>query len=281
VSDARDLLERYLRQRAELGDGELVLERHTPAEVRIALSRGPAAPPALQAPPTEAVERPAQPAQRVRAAPQPAAAAPAGAMRPAVDAPARGASADEILALPVLDAVREVALGCPRCGLAATRKHVVFGEGAADAEVMVVGEAPGQEEDRTGRPFVGRAGKLLELLLASVGLPREKVYICNVLKCRPPGNRNPMADEVEACSPYLVRQVELIRPRAILAVGNFAAQTLLRTDTGISRLRGRVHTYRGLPLVPTYHPAALLRSAGWVRPTWEDLQRLRAALDQA
>jgi uracil-DNA glycosylase family 4 len=277
VSDPRDLLERYLRQRAELGDGELVLERHSPAQVRAALSQPASTPPSAPPTSTEEIERPQRAA---RSAPEPAAAAPAGAMRQAEDAPARGASAEEILALPVLDAVREVALGCPRCGLAATRHHVVFGEGAADAEVMVVGEAPGQEEDRTGRPFVGRAGKLLELLLASVGLPREKVYICNVLKCRPPNNRNPMADEVEACSPYLVRQVELIRPRAILALGNFAAHTLLRTDTGISRLRGKVHTYRGVPLIPTYHPAALLRSPGWIRPTWEDLQRLRATLDQ-
>jgi DNA polymerase len=177
--------------------------------------------------------------------------------------------------------VRELALGCPRCGLANTRHHVVFGEGDPNASVMVVGEAPGAEEDRTGRPFVGRAGKLLDLLLASVGFPREAVYICNVLKCRPPNNRDPQADEVEACSPYLIRQVELVRPRAILAFGNFAAHTLLRRDDPMSRLRGRVHDYRGVPLIPTYHPAALLRNPGWVRAVWDDLQLLRTTIQAA
>jgi uracil-DNA glycosylase len=144
---------------------------------------------------------------------------------------------------------------------------------------MVVGEAPGADEDRTGRPFVGRAGKLLDMLLASIGFPRDTVYICNVLKCRPPQNRNPEPVEVETCSPFLHRQIELIAPEAILAVGAFPAQTLLKTTENISRLRGSVHRYAGLPLIPTYHPAALLRNPSWIRPVWEDLQRLRAALD--
>lgn len=193
-------------------------------------------------------------------------------------APARYASADDIRALPVLDAVREVALGCPRCALAKTRKHVVFGEGRQDADVMVVGEAPGQDEDRTGRPFVGRAGKLLDLLLLSSGFQREDVYICNVLKCRPPQNRNPQPDEVDACSPYLLRQVELVKPRVILAFGTFAAQTLLGTDVTIGKLRGKAHRYQGIPLVPTYHPAACLRHPAWSRSVWEDLQRARDLL---
>jgi DNA polymerase len=189
-------------------------------------------------------------------------------------------SAEEIRALPVLEAVREISLGCPRCGLAKTRTRVVFGEGDAHADLMVVGEAPGENEDRQGRPFVGKAGKLLDLLLMTVGLPRESVYICNVLKCRPPGNRNPQPDEVEACSPYLLKQVELIKPRIIVAFGTFAAQTLLGTDISIGRLRGHLHQYQGIPLVPTYHPAALLRNQGWVRAVWEDLQRARAILDR-
>jgi len=277
--DARDLLRAYLRQRAELGEADLVLEGLSADELR-----------ALYAPRRERPAGPARPERPEAAqrpgpamAAQPAAASPARAlesdMRPSPDAPAPYASAEEILRLPVLDAVREVALGCPRCRLAESRNHVVFGEGSPDAEVMVVGEAPGADEDRTGRPFVGKAGKLLTLLLASVGLQREQVYVCNVLKCRPPGNRNPMPDEVEACSPYLLRQVELVKPRAIAAFGAFAAQTLLSTPTPIGRLRGRVHDFHGIPVVATYHPAALLRSAAWVRPTWEDLQRLRSVLD--
>lgn len=253
MSDPRELLRTYLRQRAELGESEVVLEGLTPEQLRGLYAGRPAAPfPLPQLP-----------------------------MMPSVDAPATGAAAGEIVHLPTLDAVREVALGCPRCRLAETRGHVVFGEGNPDADVLVVGEAPGAEEDRTGRPFVGRAGKLLDLLLGSVGLSREAVYICNVLKCRPPGNRNPQPDEVEACSPYLLRQVELVKPRVIAAFGTFAAQTLLGTTTPIGKLRGRVHDYHGLPLVATYHPAALLRTAAWVRPTWDDLQRLRAVLDQS
>lgn len=268
MTDPRELLREYLRQRAEMGETELVLDSLTGEELRALYARASAAVPA--------------------AVPAPGA-APAGGrfpanvapMRPAADAPAAYAGADEIRSLPTLAAVREVALGCPRCRLAETRGQVVFGEGNPDADVLIVGEAPGAEEDRSGRPFVGRAGKLLDLLLTSVGLPREQVYVCNVLKCRPPGNRDPQADEVEACSPYLLRQVELVKPRAIAAFGTFAAQTLLGTTTPIGRLRGRVHEYHGVPLVPTYHPAALLRSPAWVRPTWEDLQRLRQLLDRA
>lgn len=258
MSDPRELLRRYLRQRGEMGEAELVLDVLTADELRRIYARRAAEPPA---------------APQAFRAPEPA-------MRPSPDAPAPYAPAGEIVRLPTLDAVREVALGCPRCRLAETRGHVVFGEGNPDADVLVVGEAPGAEEDRTGRPFVGRAGKLLDLLLASVGLAREEVYVCNVLKCRPPGNRNPMADEVEACSPYLLRQVELVRPRVIAAFGTFAAQTLLGTTTPIGKLRGKAHEFQGVPLVATYHPAALLRSPAWVRPTWEDLQRLREVLDR-
>jgi uracil-DNA glycosylase family 4 len=139
--------------------------------------------------------------------------------------------------------------------------------------------APGADEDRVGKPFVGRAGKLLDQLLLSVGFSRDSVYICNVIKCRPPGNRNPQPDEVRTCSPYLRGQLDAVSPRAILAVGSFAAQTLLDSTDPIGRLRGKVHDLRGVPLVPTYHPAALLRNPGWIRPVWEDLQRLRTALD--
>jgi DNA polymerase len=157
----------------------------------------------------------------------------------------------------------------------------VFGEGNPLASLVVVGEAPGQEEDRTGRPFVGRAGRLLDLMLLSIGLPRPDVYICNVLKCRPPQNRNPLPDEVEQCTTsWLFAQLDLIAPRALLAVGKFAAQTLAGSDESIGRLRGRVHVYRGTPLVVSYHPAYLLRSPNMVRVAWQDLQLLRRVLDE-
>ena len=272
MSDARALLRAYLRQRRELGETELVLDGLTPDAFRSLLADAPAARPSAPA----AAPQPGRPETHRRAgAPVP------GTVPhpPSPAAPARGATAEEIAALPTLEAVRDLALGCPRCALAATRRHVVFGEGASDAEVLVVGEAPGADEDASGRPFVGRAGQLLDLLLLASGFRREDVYVCNVLKCRPPQNRNPQPDEVSACSPYLLRQVELVEPRVILAFGAFAAQTLLGTDVSIGRLRGGAHQYRGVPLVPTYHPAACLRNPGWVRSVWEDLQRARDLLD--
>jgi DNA polymerase len=161
-----------------------------------------------------------------------------------------------------------------------TRSNVVFGVGNPTADVVVVGEAPGQEEDRTGLPFVGRAGKLLDLLLMSVGFPRDTVYICNVLKCRPPENRNPLPDEVAACASHLHGQLEAIAPRVLLAVGKFAAQSLAASEDSISRLRGRVFNYRGTPLVVTYHPAYLLRSPQMTRVAWQDFQLLRRVLDE-
>lgn len=285
-ADARDLLRSYLRQRRDLGDTELVLDGHTTGDVRAALAHAErsAAPAARTAPPHPGPnpgEAPERPLHRRAGAPVPG----STPMPQSPDSPARGIGADAIRLLPTLDAVRDVSLGCPRCRLAETRHHVVFGEGAQDADILVVGEAPGEEEDRTGRPFVGKAGKLLDLLLATAGFERERVYICNVLKCRPPANRNPRPDEVEACSPYLLRQVELVKPRVIVAFGAFASQTLLGTDVTIGKLRVREQRYRptpeheGIPLVPTYHPAALLRNPGWVRAVWDDLQRVRSVLD--
>ena len=162
--------------------------------------------------------------------------------------------------------------GCVQCGLHKTRNQTVFGVGDEKAEWMLIGEAPGAEEDRLGDPFVGQAGKLLDNMLASIGLSRGRnVYIANVLKCRPPGNRNPAPEEVEKCSPYLLRQIELIGPKLIVAMGRFAAQTLLETDASISSLRGRVHRYAGVPLVVTYHPAYLLRTLEDKSKAWEDL----------
>jgi uracil-DNA glycosylase len=162
--------------------------------------------------------------------------------------------------------------GCTKCGLHSTRTKTVFGVGDENADWMLIGEAPGAEEDRQGDPFVGQAGKLLDNMLAAVGLSRRKnVYIANVLKCRPPGNRNPAPEEVAQCSPHLLAQIELIKPKLILAMGRFAAQTLLKTDASISSLRGRLHSYAGVPLIVTYHPAYLLRTLEDKAKAWEDL----------
>ena len=177
--------------------------------------------------------------------------------------------------------LRALVLECTRCGLSKGRTQVVFNDGTSKARVMVVGEAPGKKEDETGRPFVGPAGKLLDLLLMTIDLSRrESVYICNVLKCRPPGNRNPLPDEIESCRPFLERQIEVVSPEVILASGTFAAQWLTRSKTPLGKLRGEVYSYQGVPLVVTYHPAALLRNQGWRSATWDDFQLLRQLLDR-
>lgn len=170
---------------------------------------------------------------------------------------------------------------CTRCALHKTARHPVPGEGNPHAEVLCVGEAPGANEDEQGRPFVGEAGQLLNKILGAIQLQREDVFICNVLKHRPPGNRDPLPEEVAACQPYLLRQIELVRPKVIIAWGRFAAQTLLQTTTGIGQLRGHIHRYHGVPLIVTYHPAALLRNEAWKRPTWEDVKLARRVLDAA
>jgi len=171
-----------------------------------------------------------------------------------------------------LEPLRTAAEGCRRCALADTRTKVVFGVGDPGAELMFVGEAPGREEDRRGEPFVGAAGELLDRILAAMALTRDEVYIANVLKCRPPENRDPLPGEIEACRSYLEGQVEAIRPRVICTLGSFAARTLLGLNSPLGRLRGRVHVFRGIDVVPTYHPAALLRHPAWKRPTWEDMK---------
>jgi len=188
---------------------------------------------------------------------------------------AREGTAETIGRVPDLASLRAIVEACTRCPLSAGRTRAVFGEGDPSARVVCVGEAPGAREDETGRPFVGPAGQLLDRLLLSVGFRRDEVYICNVLKSRPPNNRDPLPEEIEACSPYLHRQLELIGPEVLVAFGAFAARTLLGTTGSLGSLRGRVHRYRGFPLVVTYHPAALLRNRSWTRPTWEDLQLVR------
>jgi DNA polymerase len=188
---------------------------------------------------------------------------------------------DAIGKLESLDAIAKMVKDCTRCSLYKTATNPVPGEGSSNAELVCVGEAPGAKEDETGRPFIGQAGQLLTKILAAIELTREQVFICNVLKHRPPGNRNPLPEEVEACSPYLIRQLEMIKPKVIIAFGTFAAQTLLNTKTSLGQLRGLIHQYHGIPLVVTYHPAALLRNPAWKRPTWEDVKLARRILDSS
>jgi uracil-DNA glycosylase family 4 len=173
-----------------------------------------------------------------------------------------------------------VAKDCSRCRLHQTRTHVVFGVGNPRAELMFVGEAPGRDEDLQGEPFVGRAGQLLTRIIEAIGLTRAEVYLANVIKCRPPNNRNPQEDEIARCEPYLLRQIELVKPRLIVALGTFAAQTLLQTKQPISHLRGRFHTYHHVRLMPTFHPAFLLRNPERKRDVWEDMQAVQRELRQ-
>lgn len=177
-------------------------------------------------------------------------------------------------------ALEESVRACTRCVLHNTRTQTVFGVGDRRAQWLFVGEAPGADEDRQGEPFVGRAGQLLNAMIAAVGLKREQVYIANVLKCRPPNNRDPQPNEVEQCEPYLIRQIELIQPKLIVALGRHAAHSLLKTDLALARLRGQRLSYQDIPLVVTYHPAYLLRTPSDKRKAWEDLRRARSLMQE-
>lgn len=277
--DVRTALARFLRQRVELGSSALYLDAGSREALIARVDAGSALPGPGR---TSSIRSPGAP-ERAPAGERKR--APGGPGEPAPDRPAPPAEtrgpARPSGALPgKYDELQEVALACERCALAEGRANVVFGDGNPNARLMVVGEAPGANEDRTGVPFVGQAGKLLDLLLASVGLSRkESVYICNVIKCRPPSNRNPRPEEIEACAPYLRRQIEIVAPEVILAVGTFAAQLLTGEKAPLGKLRGKVYRHEGLPLIVTYHPAALLRNSGWTRSTWDDLQLLRRTLE--
>jgi len=180
-----------------------------------------------------------------------------------------------------LDALDHMICSCQKCSLGGSRTKFVFGVGNPNADIVIIGEAPGAEEDRQGEPFVGAAGQLLNKILAAVGFGREEVYIANILKCRPPGNRTPERAEVEQCEPYLIKQLQLIKPRYILALGLTAANTLLKKKERMSDLRGSIHDYHGVGVIVTYHPAALLRNPQWKRSTWEDVQLLRRLYDES
>lgn len=317
--DAREQLRRFLEQRREAGETELVFDRLSVDEAMRILGAGPGKPETGGRKPEAPAERPA-PAAASRppspqgedwrailreagaapAAPGKATPAPEAASQPAAPAVEThatmpldqvpqgiviGGTGKELFGGPspyaTLEELAAAVASCRLCPLYAEAKNPVPGDGNPNAELVCVGEAPGATEDEEGLPFVGKAGQLLDKILAAIKLSRKDVYICNVLKHRPPGNRNPMPDEVQACSPYLLRQLELIRPRVIIAFGTFAAQTLLNTREGIGKLRGKVHQYHGVPLVVTYHPAALLRNPAWKRPAWDDVKLARKLLDRA
>ncbi|HEY7236672.1 MAG TPA: uracil-DNA glycosylase [Gemmatimonadaceae bacterium] len=304
MTDPREQLRRYLEQRRELGERELVLDQLS-VEEALRIVAGARRQPGRGSSETNVVRQgePQSP-DDWRAALRAAGAAPSenreGA-RPERGIPAStpevggqlapsgiivGTTSRDLFGSggPTLDSLESVAKAiatCTRCPLYSTAKNPVPGEGNPNADLMFVGEAPGATEDETGRPFVGQAGQLLEKILAAIKFTREDVFIVNVLKHRPPGNRNPRPEEVSACSPYLVRQIELIRPKVLVALGTFAAQTLLDTKLSIGKLRGQIHRYYGVPLIVTYHPAALLRNPAWKRPTWEDVQLARRILDRA
>ena len=288
--DAREKLRIYLEQRRELGESELLLDSMTVDEALRTLGARSGSTTKPTPTPRELAARdsgdwrsvlatPSQPSPpRVSKAPEPVAEA-----RPGISV---AGETDElfntdIMRLSSLSTIAKAVEACTRCPLYKTANRGVPGEGDAKARLVCVGEAPGANEDETGRPFVGQAGQLLTKILAAVDLKREEVFITNVVKHRPPGNRNPAPGEIEACSPYLVRQLELIKPKVIVAFGTFAAQTLLNTKTPIGKLRGEIHRYHGIPLVVTYHPAALLRNPSWKRPTWEDVKLARRILDSA
>ena len=304
--NARVLLRRYLEQRRELGETELVLDSLDVDEVMRLL--GAAGRTTSRAKPQATLRQLAEEISgqdlkdwrdSLRQAGVNVDAAPSvsreSAGTPSADTASEMAFKKGIVIAPTeaelipnaiekLDTLEEIAkkvAKCTRCPLYETAIKPVPGEGNSRAKLVCVGEAPGAKEDETGRPFVGQAGQLLNKILEAIDLKREDVFICNVLKHRPPGNRNPRPEEVEACSPYLIRQLELIKPKVIVAFGTFAAQTLLNTKTSIGQLRGFVHRYHGIPLVVTYHPAALLRNPSWKRPTWEDVKLARRILDSS
>lgn len=248
------------------GEARVMLERErTRGRERVALA----------AAPTET--RPARPTPAASVeAPSFGAGQPPGILAPAYRAPSPIATRDD---LPDdLGTLARMVSECRKCGLCETRTNTVFSDGSSTAKLVFIGEAPGRDEDLRGLPFVGRAGQLLDKMIAAIDLRREEVYICNVLKCRPPENRTPAPDEVEQCLPYLEQQLALVRPALICALGLSAVQALLKTKSSMASLRGRTFEYQGIPLIPTYHPAALLRNPGLKRDAWEDMQRVRDTL---
>ena len=265
MSDGRALARAFLEQQRVLG-GDAVVMSETGAAAAAATAATVGAPGAPGAAPRGALE-------------------PSGPLPPlpppglSYDPPGGDLFAtDPVQQATSLAAIAALVAACTKCRLCESRAHTVPGEGPTDARLIVVGEGPGRVEDQTGRPFVGQAGELLTKILAAIELPRERVFICNVVKCRPPENRVPQYDEVAACLPYLFRQIELLKPQVILAMGGTAAQALLDTKQSLGALRNQLHRFRGVPVIVTYHPAALLRNPHWKKPTWDDVRIARRLL---
>ncbi|MFQ5704782.1 MAG: uracil-DNA glycosylase family protein [Gemmatimonadales bacterium] len=248
-------LSRYLRQRKELDEGPLVLPGLGPRD--------------------ESGGQKASPVEKWR---QGAPAIPPEGI--VVPPPATDLFQADGLKAQDMEGIAALVNECANCRLCRNRANAVPGEGPAGARLVIVGEGPGAKEDETGRPFVGRAGELLTGILHAIGLGRNEVFICNVVKCRPPDNRKPQQDEIDACVPYLYRQLEIVGPKVILAMGGTAAETLLGVKRSLGSLRNRVHSFRGTKLVVTYHPAALLRNPNWKQPTWDDVRIARQLIDQ-
>ncbi len=271
--------ERYLRQQAELGGREVVL----PGRAQRGGAEAPAPADADRPPPERREEGDVGTKGRTAKAtggkwrkgapkiPEPGL---------AVESPAVPLVGDPLSGLDTLEKVAKRIRSTYCCDLCPQRTNAVPGEGNPNAELVLIGEGPGATEDETGRPFVGAAGRLLEEILGAVDLTRDDVFICNVVKCRPPQNRKPLPDEIAACIPYLHRQLALIRPKVILTLGGTAAEALLGVKQSLGKLRGKVHSYDGVPLIATYHPAALLRNPDWKKPTWDDVRIARQLLER-
>jgi len=275
-----DARRRYLEQQLELGGSEVILSPGSPVLRR---TEGGGARPESEpgAQPTGSASPPVPGTQ-----PSPGAVPKWRRGAPGIPGPGLSVSlpppslmGDALAELATLEAVAAMIRGCRKCPLCEARTHAVPGEGNPRAAMMLVGEGPGATEDETGRPFVGQAGELLNDILTAIEIPRESVYIANIVKCRPPQNRKPLPDEVAACLPYLHRQLALIRPKVLVALGGTAAEGLLGVKKSLGELRGKVHRLDGIPLVVTYHPAALLRNPNWKKPTWDDIRIARQLLD--
>ncbi|HEX4573944.1 MAG TPA: uracil-DNA glycosylase [Gemmatimonadales bacterium] len=283
MNDGRALARAFLEQQRDLG-GDAVVVSETGAPPAGALAAAPGLPTPTPIPePHRRADVVAE--GRASASPPRAVAEPPSAPLPlpppglSYDPPGGDLFAtDPVQQAGSLAAIAALVAACTKCRLCESRARTVPGEGPADARLVVVGEGPGRVEDETGRPFVGQAGELLTKILAAIEWPRERVFICNVVKCRPPENRVPQYDEVAACLPYLFRQIELLQPHVILAMGGTAAQALLDTKQSLGALRNQVHRFRGIPVIVTYHPAALLRNPNWKKPTWDDVRIARRLL---
>ena len=269
-----DEWERYLRQQVELGGAEVLLSRVLRPRVGGAEGRSESDSAARSA-----VQQPSgSPALRSSGWRKGCPPIPGPGL--AVESPEHALLGDDLVALSTLEEVAERIRTTHCCALCPQRTNAVPGEGNPEAKLFLVGEGPGATEDAQGRPFVGQAGNLLNGILEAIELPRDSVYITNIVKCRPPQNRKPLPDEIAACIPYLHRPIEIVKPTVILALGGTAGETLLGVRKSLGELRGKVHTYNGIPLIVTYHPAALLRNPHWKKPTWDDVRIARQLLDR-